>query len=127
MPSYNDYRDLDVWQLGRTLAQTVYQLTQKLPPEEKLGLTSQLRRAAVAIPSTIAEGWGRRYTAGFIHFLRNCNGSRAELETQLILLGDLGYVPSPDIDRVLSQTATLGKMLTKLERSLAKESTTLLS
>lgn len=62
MAAINDYRDLEVWQIGRELAKAIYEATTAFPPSEKFGLVSQLRRAAVSIPSNIAEGWGRRYT-----------------------------------------------------------------
>ena len=116
----NDYRDLEVWQLGRVLTKKLYQLTAKFPDEEKFGLISQLRRAAVSTPSNIAEGWGRHYTAEFIQFLRKANGSRTEVETQLILSADLEFATQPEVDSLLKQTALLGKKLLNLERSLGR-------
>ena len=116
----NDYRDLEVWQLGRVLTKKLYQLTAKFPDEEKFGLISQLRRAAVSIPSNIAEGWGRHYTAEFIQFLRKANGSRTEVETQLILSADLEFATQPAVDSLLKDTTLLGKKLLNLERSLQK-------
>lgn len=115
-----DYRDLEVWQIGRALTKKLYQLSRKFPEEEKFGLTSQIRRAGVSIPSNLAEGWGRHYTAEFIQFLRKANGSRTEVETQLILGADLGYLPQAEVDALLQETATLGKKLLNLERSLQK-------
>ena len=116
----NDYRDLEVWQLGRVLTKKLYQLTAKFPDEEKFGLISQLRRAAVSIPSNIAEGWGRHYTAEFIQFLRKANGSRTEVETQLILSADLEFATQPEVDSLLKETTLLGKKLLNLERSLKR-------
>src|SRR5436309_1409960 len=80
-----NYKDLIVWQKGIELAKHIYQLTRRFPREEKFGLTSQMRRAAVSVPSNIAEGQARRTTGEFIQFLSHAEGSTAELETQLIL------------------------------------------
>jgi four helix bundle protein len=83
-------------------------------------MISQIRRAAVSIPSNIAEGWGRHYTAEFIQFLRKANGSRTEVETQLILSSDLEFTTTADVEALLKETALLGKKLLNLERSLQK-------
>jgi four helix bundle protein len=114
----NDYRDLEVWQLGRTLVKEIYLLTKTFPPEERYGLTSQMRRAAVSIPSNTAEGWGRHYTAEFIQFLRKANGSRTELETQLILSQDLEMATPQQVEPLLQQANSIGRKLLNLERSL---------
>jgi four helix bundle protein len=98
----------------------LYQLTRKFPEEEKFGMISQIRRAAVSIPSNIAEGWGRHYTAEFIQFLRKANGSRTEVETQLILSSDLEFTTTADVEALLKETALLGKKLLNLERSLER-------
>ena len=84
-----DYKDLIIWQKSRLLVRTVYILTRKLPEEELFGLTNQVRRAVVSIPSNIAEGFNRGSDKEFIHFLRIAKGSAAEVETQLILCVDL--------------------------------------
>jgi four helix bundle protein len=116
----NDYRDLEVWQMGRVLAKKIYELTRSFPDDERFGLISQLRRAAVSIPSNIAEGWGRHYTAEFVQFLRKANGSRTELETQLIISSDLGYMTNKHLESCMAETTTLGKKLLNLERSLLR-------
>ena len=120
MKDINDYRDLEVWQLGRSLAKEIYLLTRKFPEEERYGLTSQMRRAAVSIPSNTAEGWGRHYTAEFIQFLRKANGSRTELETQLILSQDLEFASPQAVEPLLEKANLIGKKLLNLERSLKK-------
>jgi four helix bundle protein len=74
----------------------------------------------MSIPSNIAEGWGRHYTAEFIQFLRKANGSRTEVETQLILSADLEFATQPEVDSLLKETTLLGKKLLNLERSLQK-------
>ena len=116
----NDYRDLEVWQLGRSLVRNIYGLTREFPESEKFGLVSQLRRASISVPSNIAEVWGRRYTAEFVQFLRKANGSRTEVETQLILSTDLGFLTSASLDTLLRQTTLLGKKMLSLERSLLR-------
>jgi len=100
-----DFRDLILWQRAMELALLVYQITRTFPPQELYGLTGQLRRAAVSIPSNIAEGAARRTTRDFINFLHIARGSLAELNTQLILAVRLGFTDSqsdwePSIDEV---------------------------
>jgi four helix bundle protein len=86
------HKDLDVWKKAMGLARMVYEATQKFPVSEIYGLTSQMRRAAVSVPSNIAEGAARGGSKEFIRFLRIALGSLAELETQVILSADLGFV-----------------------------------
>lgn len=118
--SIESYRDLEVWRKGRTLVKTIYDQTRNFPEEERFGLVSQMRRAAVSIPSNIAEGWGRHYPAEFVQFLRRANGSLAELETQLILCGDLEFLALEWVEANLRETKVLGKQLLALERSLQR-------
>ena len=114
------YRDLEVWQRGRSLVKAVYELAASFPESERFGLVSQMRRSAVSIPANIAEGWGRHYSAEFIQFLRKANGSLAELETHLILSQDLGLSSAGQVESLLKETQILGKQILALERSLAK-------
>ncbi len=116
------YKDLLVWQKGMTLAKQVYQLTQKFPAEERYGLTSQLRRAAVSVPSNIAEGQARRRTTEFLQFLSIAEGSLAELETQLLLSAELSYCKQTDVDPPLKEIDELQKMLVALKRKLSSYS-----
>lgn len=112
------YRDLIVWQKAMTLAKLIYGLTQEFPPGEKSGLNSQMRRAAVSIPSNIAEGQARRGSRGFIPFIAQAAGSLAELDTQLPLSTDLGYTGQ---SRALEASALIGelrRMLIALRRKL---------
>lgn len=90
-----DYKDLIVWQKSMELARIIYRLTSRFPRDEVFGLTNQIRRAVVSIPSNIAEGFGRGSDREFIHFLRIAKGSAAEVETQILISEDLHYV-SPD-------------------------------
>jgi four helix bundle protein len=87
------YRDLLVWQKGMTLARRIYAITRSFPQEEKFGLVSQMRRAAVSVPSNLAEGQARKSAAEFIQFISNAEGSLAELDTQLQLSADLRLLP----------------------------------
>ena len=116
------YKELIVWQKGMALAKQVYHLTQKFPAEERYGLTSQLRRAAVSVPSNIAEGQARRSTNEFLQFLSIAEGSLAELETQLLLSADLSYCKQADLDPPLKEIDELQKMLVALKRKLFSNS-----
>ncbi len=91
------HKDLDVWKESMRLAREVYQLTQAFPREEIYGLVSQLRRAAVSVPSNIAEGAARASTKEFTQFLYTASGSLSELETQLLLARELGWVTEEGI------------------------------
>jgi len=106
------YRDLEVWQRGRALVAEVYLLSAKFPNSEQFGLTSQLRRSAVSIPTNIAEGYGRRTPAAYCQFLRIAKGSANELETLVILSGDLGFIASTE--PILAEVSKIGSMLTNL-------------
>jgi four helix bundle protein len=93
--SIHDYRDLIVWQKAIDLVEDVYQVTARFPREELYGLTIQLRRAAVSIPSNVAEGHGRASTRDFLHFLSISHGSLKEVETQIIVAERLKYIDGP--------------------------------
>ncbi|MGA7915725.1 MAG: four helix bundle protein [Candidatus Acidiferrales bacterium] len=112
------YKELIVWQRGMELAKSVYRLTATYPGEEKYGLATQMRRAAVAIPSNIAEGQARYGTRDFIHFLSKASGSLAELETQLLLSADLGYCKPAEISDIAQEIGELQKMLAAIRRKL---------
>jgi four helix bundle protein len=110
------HEDLQVWRLARSTAVAVYRLTAQLPPEERFGLQSQMRRAAVSVVSNIAEGAGRRSSAEFQRFIAVSLGSLAELETQSLLCEDLGLLArSEDLYR---QIRGIRLMLTSLQRAL---------
>jgi four helix bundle protein len=111
------FRDLDVWRLGLELAETVYRCTARFPKAELFCLTSQMRRAAVSIPSNIAEGRARNSSREFLHFLSISRGSLAELETQLELAVRLDYADS-DLQAARTQSDVLGKMLNRLQSSI---------
>jgi four helix bundle protein len=112
------YRDLKVWQASMQLATDVYRLSAHFPKHETYGLASQLQRSAVSVPSNIAEGQGRNSPKEFHHFLGVASGSLAELETQLILAQQLGYLTEEATGSVLKISDEIGKMLIGLKRSL---------
>ena len=109
-----DHKDLDVWKQSMLLAEDVYALTKEFPSEERFGLSSQIKRAVVSIPSNIAEGAGRKGDKEFIQFLYIAMGSLSELETQLILSDRLQFVNSIEI--YLNQIEKIKKMLFGLIR-----------
>ncbi|MBW1847111.1 MAG: four helix bundle protein [Deltaproteobacteria bacterium] len=96
----------------------VYKITKKFPQNERYGITSQMRRAALSIPSNIAEGYGRKTTQDYIRFLYIAYGSTCELETQLLLAGDLGYFDRKNISGFQSKIGEIEKMLKALIKSL---------
>ncbi|MCX7790136.1 MAG: four helix bundle protein [Chloroflexaceae bacterium] len=114
------YRDLLVWQKGTALALEIYRVTQRFPSDERFGLTAQLRRAAVSIPSNIAEGQARRTTGEFIQFLSHAEGSLAEVDTQIYLAQQLGYGLEEELSPISTQINELRKMLNALRRSLTR-------
>lgn len=100
--STQNYKDLVVWQKGIQLAKRIYAVTRGFPSEERFGLTSQMRRAAVSIPSNIAEGQARHTTQEFIQFVSHAEGSAAELDTQIILAVELSFVAKRTLSRFMS-------------------------
>jgi four helix bundle protein len=114
-----NYKDLVVWQKGIALGKLTYQLTTKFPSEEKFGLISQMRRAAVSIPSNIAEGQARHTTGEFIQFISHAEGSVAELETQLILSIELGFAKTENAKAAFILLDEIRRMLNGLRRKLS--------
>ena len=111
------YEDLSVWKKSMNLAVKIYELTKHMPKEELYGLTAQMRRAAVSIPSNIAEGQQRTSTREFLSIAR---GSNAELQTQLVLACKLGYFQSEQIRETMNLTKEVSKMINALMISLNK-------
>jgi four helix bundle protein len=110
------YRDLIAWQKAMSLAEGVYAITRAFPKEEQFGLTSQLRRAGVSVPSNIAEGHGRLSVSEFDRFLRIALGSVREVETQLILSGRLRYATSDLIEALVHDAEEVGRIINGLLR-----------
>ena len=119
MPSRN-YKDLIAWQRTMDLVETVYRATIRMPAEERFGLTSQMRRAAVAIPANIAEGQGRRTDGEFLNQLSIAHGSVRELETHVMVAGRLGHIPQDRVDEMLSAAGEVGRLVTGLAKSLTR-------
>jgi four helix bundle protein len=112
------YKELLVWEKGMSLAKGVYGLTTRFPTDERFGLVSQMRRAAVSVPSNIAEGQARHGTREFLQFLSHVSGSLAELETQLLLSLDMNYCVKNDVESIAGLISELQKMIAALRRSL---------
>ncbi len=120
--STRSYKDLVVWQKGIALAKLLYGVTKAFPSEEKFGLIAQMRRAAVSVPSNIAEGQARHTTGEFIQFISHAEGSVAELDTQLILAVDLEFCGAADAAPCFQLIEELRRMLNTHRRKLAARS-----
>lgn len=114
----NSYKDLLVWQKGVELSVLIYKITNKFPKAETYGLIAQARRAAIIIPSNIAEGQGRKSPKEFKQFLKIALGSILELEIQLIISEKINYIYLNELQTVLDLSEQIKKMLYKLEKSL---------
>jgi four helix bundle protein len=112
------YRDLLIWQKGMALAKQIYAITRGFPADERFGLTAQMRRAVVSVPSNIAEGQARHGRREFVQVLSHAEGSLAELDTQLTLAVDLGYCRPSDADASVATVAELQKMMASLRGKL---------
>jgi four helix bundle protein len=114
------YRQLIAWQKAMDFVTEVYRVTRAFPKEEMYGVTSQLRRAAVSIPSNIAEGQGRQTTGEFRQFLGHARGSLLETETQILLSERLDYLDHKTGEALIGQAAELGRILNGLMKFLEK-------
>jgi four helix bundle protein len=110
----HNFKELKVWTRSKDLAVKVYQITSGFPIEEKFGLTSQMRRCSVSVPSNIAEGCGRNTDKQLVQFLTMAMGSLAELETQLIVANELLFISKTDFEIVASEVNEIQKMLRSL-------------
>ena len=112
------YRELFAWQKAMDFTTEVYRVTRRFPKEELYGVTSQLRRAAISVPSNIAEGQGRQTTGEFRQFLGHARGSLLETETQILLSERLEYLDHETTENLLKQAAEVGRILNGLMNSL---------
>src|SRR6266496_2052635 len=112
------YRNLIAWQKAKALALDIYRCTRRFPKDEIYGLTSQMRRAAISLPSNIAEGKGRHTRKDFAHFLYQARGSLLELETQLSIARDLEYLDALTFNNTLGKAEELGRILNGLVNRL---------
>jgi four helix bundle protein len=112
------YKDLVAWQRAIELVFEIYRLTRSFPADERFGLTAQMRRAAVSIPSNIAEGHGRHHRREYRRFVFIARASINELETHFVIAEGLGFVTSRDLERARSLADEVSRMLSVLERRL---------
>lgn len=115
------YRDLNIWQKSKAYAVVIYKATERFPLHERYGLTSQMRRAVVSMPSNIAEGFRRGTRKEKLQFLRITYGSGAELETQLEISHELGYLTEADYKKLSSELNEIMKMMNKAINALESE------
>lgn len=111
MSSISSYKDLKIWQNGIELVEIIYKVTNSFPQSEIYGLTSQIRRSAVSVPSNIAEGWGRGYNANFLQFIKIARASLYELETQLIISKKIKLITMEDFEKIQHLILIESKMI----------------
>ena len=119
MSEIKDYKDLLIWQKGIQLVKLVYVSLENFPKDEIFGLQNQMKRSAVSIPSNIAEGWGRSSTQNYIQFLRIARGSLLELETQLIIAKELGFITDVKYAEIADLITEESKMLNAFIKKLS--------
>ena len=112
------YKELNVWKKGIEIVNRIYEITERFPHKENYGLSSQMQRAAVSIPSNIAEGFVRGHTAEYRQYLRVALGSCAELDTQLVIVGEREYTPQTEILCIQKELEYESRMITNLIKSL---------
>ena len=121
MNGAKDFKDLIVWQRAMELVVEVYQLVKKLPKEDLFALSDQIRRAVISIPSNIAEGQGRSSLKEFSYFLSIARGSKAELETQLLLCVKVDYLKESEVQKAMCLVDEVGKMIYSLQKKLTTD------
>jgi len=122
MGNINSYKDLKIWQKGIELVEIIYKVTISFPQNEQYGLTSQVRRSSVSIPSNIAEGWGRGYNTNFLQFIKISRGSLYELETQLIIANKIQLITKKNFkmieDLILIESKMINSFITTLKNKI---------
>ena len=118
MKNSSSFRDLKVWREAMTLVEDVYRISKQFPPDERFGLTAQLRRAAVSIPSNIGEGKRRKRERAFLHHLDIALGSQGEVDVQLELALRLGFLTAHQYDAMVKRVDEVGRMLNGLIASI---------
>jgi four helix bundle protein len=113
-----NFKDLRIWQLGMDIAKNVYLLTKDFPKEELFVMMSQMRRSAISLPCNIAEGFKRLHHKEFRQFLHIALGSAAELETQVLLAKEFGYLSDLELEPILEKITSLSKMINTLLKKL---------
>jgi four helix bundle protein len=122
-----NHKNLIVWQKGIELVKVIYQFTGSFPKEEQFGLTSQMRRCVVSIPSNIAEGCGRHSEKELMHFLYITLGSASELETQIVISQELNFLDKEKVEQVLVMISEVIRMTSALIKSIKTRSESLIS
>ncbi|MEK8179756.1 four helix bundle protein [Flavobacterium buctense] len=112
------YKELEIWKKSRLFCSQIYAITSKFPSDEKFGLTNQLRRASVSIPSNIAEGSSRSSNKDFSRFLEIAIGSAYEVETQLLIASDLGFVNTEELEIIANELNEIIKMISRFRTTL---------
>lgn len=112
------YKELEVWKLSMIMVEDIYMMTDKFPFNEQFVMISQIRRAAVSVPSNIAEGAGRRTNTDFRRYASMASGSCNELETQLIISRRLNYLSATDFDKIIIKLSSIQNMLFRLQQAL---------
>ncbi|HNP33146.1 MAG TPA: four helix bundle protein [Flavobacterium sp.] len=114
----HQFKELEIWKKSRRFCSEIYRITSSFPSEEKFGLTNQLRRASVSIPSNIAEGSSRNSDKDFSRFLEIAIGSAYEIETQLLIAFDLGFITEVDLEQLANQLNEIIKMISRFRATL---------
>ena len=117
----HNFKELIVWQKSRYFVKDIYKLTRNFPDDERFGLTQQIRRASVSIPSNIAEGSGRGTNNDFIRFINFANGSAFEVETQLYLALDLAYISQSEFEELIAKLLDIERLLYNFKKSLSNK------
>jgi len=118
MSNINSYKDLKIWQKGIELVEIIYTITASFPQNEQYGLTSQIKRSSVSVPSNIAEGWGRGYNSNFLQFIKIARGSLYELETQLLIAYKIQLITKEDFELIQNLIVIESKMINSFITSL---------
>ena len=114
----HQFRELEIWKRGRLFCSQIYSITSKFPSDEKFGLTNQLRRASVSIPSNIAEGSSRISNKDFSRFLEIAIGSGYEVETKLLIATDLGFIYTEELETISAELNEIIKMISRFRTTL---------
>jgi len=124
MSNINSYKDLKIWQKGIELVELIYKITISFPINEQYGITSQIKRSSVSVPSNIAEGWGRGYNSNFLQFIKIARGSLYELETQIIIAYKIQLISEEDFEiiqnLILIESKMINSFITSLKNKITK-------
>ncbi len=124
MSNINSYKDLKIWQKGIELVELIYKITISFPKNEQYGITSQIKRSSVSVPSNIAEGWGRGYNSSFLQFIKIARGSLYELETQIIIAYKIQLISKEDFEiienLIMIESKMINSFITSLKNKITK-------